>query len=242
MGSLQYLATCIRDVRRLQQRLHQREAQLQCCQSGSVSDDVREGLRWSQVSPVMDTEGLTDIWYRISALCLTSTNKPCIRGEDSLRAEVFSLVLWYDTDQPSAVDFVLHFTWFQISFHLGEFHGVRRFFAVSRCEFSIEHPHVRMLIKGITVSTHSDTVRYPYRFRGVPIDHSRDQALWGLMCLAFVRLEIVAIWGGSLKLFALRAQDIVIVDSSGTAHSASSTSSDRMGESDRPRNISKWCS
>ncbi|ETN07889.1 hypothetical protein PPTG_23096 [Phytophthora nicotianae INRA-310] len=48
------------------------------------------------------------------------------------------------------------------------------------------------------------------------------------MCLAFVRLETVAIWGGSLKLFALRAQDIVIVDSSGTAHSASSTSSDRM--------------
>lgn len=131
-------------------------------------------------------------------------------------------------------DFVLH--GFQFGFGSGGpirsasimavLHGVRHFFAASGCEFPIEHPHIRMLLKGISRLDTPRRRKAPVSihlleacFRGLAMEHPRGQALWGVVCLAFFfllrRSEIVAIQGGSFKWFALRAQDIVVVDTAG---------------------------
>ncbi|OWZ02689.1 hypothetical protein PHMEG_00025708 [Phytophthora megakarya] len=104
--------------------------------------------------------------------------------------------------------------------------GVRHFFAASGSEFPIAHPHIRMLLKGINRLDPPRRRKAPVSlellevcFQCLTLTEPFEQALWGVMCLAFFflmrRSEIVAISGGSFKWFAVRAQDIALLDSSG---------------------------
>ncbi|KAE8875943.1 hypothetical protein PF003_g39912 [Phytophthora fragariae] len=104
--------------------------------------------------------------------------------------------------------------------------GVRHFFAASGHDFPIAHPHIRMLLKGISRLDSPPRRKAPVSigllevcFRSLAMTEPFEQALWGVMCLAFFfllrRSEIVAIAGGSFKWFAVRAQDIAVLDEEG---------------------------
>ncbi|KAE8885870.1 hypothetical protein PF010_g19650 [Phytophthora fragariae] len=104
--------------------------------------------------------------------------------------------------------------------------GVRHFFAASGFEFPLTHPHIRMLLKGIRRLDAARQRKAPVSlellescFHNLAFDAPFDQALWGVLCLAFFfllrRSEIVAITGHAFKWFALRAQDIAVLDSTG---------------------------
>ncbi|EGZ05287.1 hypothetical protein PHYSODRAFT_534264 [Phytophthora sojae] len=93
--------------------------------------------------------------------------------------------------------------------------GVRHFFAASVHDFPIAHPHIRMLLKGISRLDSPPRRKAPVSigllevcFRNLSMTEPFEQALWGVMCLALFfllrRSEIVAITGGSFKWFAVR--------------------------------------
>ncbi|GMF36125.1 unnamed protein product [Phytophthora lilii] len=120
---------------------------------------------------------------------------------------------------------------------MGVLQGVRHFFAASGHDFPIGHPHIRLLLKGISRLDSPQQRKSPVSleileacFNSLSMTDPFEQALWGVVCLAFFfmmrRSEIVAISGGSFKWFAVRAQDIAVVDVEGrptecpsTAHS-----------------------
>ncbi|KAE9216861.1 hypothetical protein PF005_g8887 [Phytophthora fragariae] len=104
--------------------------------------------------------------------------------------------------------------------------GVRHFFAASGHDFPISHPHICMLLKGISRLDSPPRRKAPVSidllevcFRSLAMTEPFEQALCGVMCLAFFfllrRSEIVAIAGGSFKWFAVRAQDIAVLDEEG---------------------------
>ncbi|KAE8956506.1 hypothetical protein PF011_g31451 [Phytophthora fragariae] len=146
---------------------------------------------------------------------------------------------WY-IGVPSAVqvqhisDFILH--GFQFGFGSGGsihsdsimsvLQGVRHFFAASGFEFPLAHPHIRMLLKGISRLDTPRRRKAPVSldmleacFHSMAFADPFEQALWGVLCLAFFlllrRSEIVAITSRTFKWFALRAQDIAVVDTTG---------------------------
>jgi hypothetical protein len=101
--------------------------------------------------------------------------------------------------------------------------GIRHFFAAAGREFPVGHLHIRMLLKGISRLDAPPQRKAPVSialleacFHNLPMSDPFAQALWGVMCLAFFfllrRSEIVAISGGSFKWFAVRAQDIAVLD------------------------------
>ncbi|POM78382.1 Hypothetical protein PHPALM_4091 [Phytophthora palmivora] len=106
-------------------------------------------------------------------------------------------------------------------------HGVRHFFAASGYDFPIAHPHIRMLLKGISRLDTPRRRKAPVSlgllelcFHTMTLADPSEQALWGVLCLAFFfllrRSEIVAInRGGNFKWFAVRAQDIAVLDTMG---------------------------
>ncbi|ETP54571.1 hypothetical protein F442_00760 [Phytophthora nicotianae P10297] len=171
---------------------------------------------WLQVSPQVDVQGLTNIWQRISEHTPFPT-PPSINtgvhypsGKPGLRGE-----FGFGSGGPIRSDSIM--TVLQ---------GVRHFFAAMGYEFLISPPHTRMLLKGIGRLDRSRLQKAPASldlieacFRGMTMSDPFEQALRGVLCLAFFfllrRSENVAISGGSFKWFALRAQDIVTVDANG---------------------------
>ncbi|POM78809.1 LOW QUALITY PROTEIN: Hypothetical protein PHPALM_3620 [Phytophthora palmivora] len=121
-------------------------------------------------------------------------------------------------------DFVL--SGFQFSFGSGGpirsdsilalLHGVRHFFPASGFDFPIYS-------KGSAVLTHHGAEKplcLLLCFHTMTLADPSEQALWGVLCLAFFfllrRSETVAInRGGNFKWFAVRAQDIAVLDTRG---------------------------
>ncbi|KAE9160787.1 hypothetical protein PF005_g31502, partial [Phytophthora fragariae] len=112
---------------------------------------------------------------------------------------------WY-IGVPSAVqvqhisDFILH--GFQFGFGSGGsihsdsimsvLQGVRHFFAASGFEFPLAHPHIRMLLKGISRLDTPRRRKAPVSldmleacFHSMAFADPFEQALWGVLCLAF---------------------------------------------------------
>ncbi|KAJ8524203.1 hypothetical protein ON010_g16915 [Phytophthora cinnamomi] len=131
-------------------------------------------------------------------------------------------------------DFILH--GFQFGFGSGSpirsdsittvLLGVRHFFAAAGQDFPVTHPHIRMLLKGISRLDGPRHRKAPVSlsllegcFHSLSMTELFDQALWGVMYLAFFfllrRSEIVAITGTSFKWFAIRAQDMAVLDARG---------------------------
>ncbi|POM60679.1 LOW QUALITY PROTEIN: hypothetical protein PHPALM_30437 [Phytophthora palmivora] len=76
-------------------------------------------------------------------------------------------------------------------------HGIRHFFAAAGYEFPITHPHIRMLLKAALTPCEPASLQFPW-------------SSWKPIFAAST--EIVAISNGKFTWFAVRAQDIVVVD------------------------------
>ncbi|KAE8893451.1 hypothetical protein PF003_g22419 [Phytophthora fragariae] len=70
--------------------------------------------------------------------------------------------------------------------------GVRHFFAASGFEFPLAHPHIRMLLKGISRLDTPRRRKAPVSldmleacFHSMAFADPFEQALWGVLCLAF---------------------------------------------------------
>jgi hypothetical protein len=107
----------------------------------------------------------------------------------------------------------------------GILHGVHHFFAARGLPFPIGHSQVRMLLQGLHRLDQPERRKLAVSLEMLRVVFSRlnmstspDQALWGVLCLAFFFLlrksEIVAD-GHRFKWFAQRSSDIIIRDSSG---------------------------
>ncbi|KAG4240760.1 hypothetical protein PC116_g11295 [Phytophthora cactorum] len=102
-------------------------------------------------------------------------------------------------------------------------HGVRHFFAASGYKFTIAHPYIRILLKGISRLDSSRRRKAPVSLNllgecvsNLSMAEPFELALWGVMCLAFFfllrRSEVVAISGSTFKWFAVRSQDIAVLN------------------------------
>ncbi|EGZ23215.1 hypothetical protein PHYSODRAFT_324441 [Phytophthora sojae] len=106
--------------------------------------------------------------------------------------------------------------------------GVRHFFQASGRHFRVDHPQIRMLLKGISRLDSPPERKAPVSiqlmeacFASLNLASFSDQALWGVLCLAFFfllrRSEITSISGGKFRWFALKAQDVAVFDRAGNA-------------------------
>lgn len=104
--------------------------------------------------------------------------------------------------------------------------GIRHFFVAAGSDFPCGHPHIRMLLKGIgrldTPVQHKAPVsihQLELCLQSLNLALPSDQALWGVICLAFFfllrRSEIASLNKGNFAWFALKAEDIAILDHSG---------------------------
>lgn len=107
-------------------------------------------------------------------------------------------------------------------------HGIRHFFAVAGADFPSSHPHIRMLLKGISRLDPPHLHKAPVSlellescFKSMRFhDPSEQGTEVCVMCLVFFfllrRSEIVPVSGSTFQWFAIKAQDISILDDSGT--------------------------
>ncbi|KAE9290595.1 hypothetical protein PR003_g25249 [Phytophthora rubi] len=114
--------------------------------------------------------------------------------------------------------------------------GIRHFILAAGHAFPSDHPQVRMLLKGISRLDSPPERNSPVSiqlletsFASLNMSSSADQALWGVLCLAFFfllcRSEIASISKGRFRWFALKAQDVVVLDHTGTATLDANTAS-----------------
>jgi hypothetical protein len=93
--------------------------------------------------------------------------------------------------------------------------GIRHFFAAAGREFPVAHPHIRMLLKGISRLDAPPQRKAPVFSQSSDVRSLCASPLEGhVLGVLFLlrRSEIVAISGGSFKWFAVRAQDIAVLD------------------------------
>lgn len=106
--------------------------------------------------------------------------------------------------------------------------GIKHFHIAAGLPFPSDHPQVRMLLRGVTRVDAPPRRRAPVSvaileacFSELSLQHRADQALWGVLCLSFFfllrRSEIMAVTTTMFRWFALRADDISVVDASGVA-------------------------
>ncbi|POM75895.1 Hypothetical protein PHPALM_6939 [Phytophthora palmivora] len=102
-------------------------------------------------------------------------------------------------------------------------HGIRHLFATAGYEFPITHPHIRILLKGISHLDAPPTSKSPAFmelletcFRGL------TSIMGGSVPVILLRSQIVAISNGKFRWFAVRAEDIVVVDRVGQPNSVPS--------------------
>ena len=104
-------------------------------------------------------------------------------------------------------------------------HGINHFFRACGLAFPISHPQICMLLKGLSRLDPPPRSKAPVSlallgacFRRLDFALPQDQALWGVLCLSFFfllrRSEIVA-ENAIFKRFALRADDVVVLDAHG---------------------------
>ncbi|KAE8892638.1 hypothetical protein PF003_g23413 [Phytophthora fragariae] len=105
-------------------------------------------------------------------------------------------------------------------------HGIRHFFQASGLPFPSDHPQIRTLPSGLGRIDRPVQQKTPVSvallepcFRALDLHDPADQALWGVLCLAFFfvlrRSEIMATTTTKFRWFALKAENITATNAAG---------------------------
>ncbi|KAE8989995.1 hypothetical protein PF011_g18541 [Phytophthora fragariae] len=106
--------------------------------------------------------------------------------------------------------------------------GIRHFLQSAGSAFPSDHPQIRMLLRGLSRFDKAQQQRAPASvaileacLRRLDLTDPADQALWGVLCLAFFfllrRSEIMAITRTTFRWFALKGGEITVTDRDGLA-------------------------
>ncbi|OWZ09948.1 LOW QUALITY PROTEIN: hypothetical protein PHMEG_00017272 [Phytophthora megakarya] len=111
--------------------------------------------------------------------------------------------------------------------------GVRHFFVAAGYDFPANHPQIRMLIKGVRRFDPPRQQKAPVSIallercaNSLSFDDPADQALWGVLCLAFFFLLRHHCYDeDNILLVRFNADDIAIIDASGSPTDVPSSAS-----------------
>ena len=109
----------------------------------------------------------------------------------------------------------------------GYLHGINHFFRASALEFPSTHPHVALLLQGLSRVQAPRQPKHPVSIELLgaclsllDFSNPRHRALWGVVCISFFfllcRSEIAAISRNKFQWFALKTKDLIVVDDRGT--------------------------
>ncbi|KAE9315193.1 hypothetical protein PR003_g19053 [Phytophthora rubi] len=104
--------------------------------------------------------------------------------------------------------------------------GIRHFMRAAGRDFPVAHPQLRMLLKNVARLDGPSGQKAPVSiaileasFRQLDLTDPADQALWGVLCLAFFfllrRSEIAATSATKFEWFALNGNDVAVADANG---------------------------